>query len=196
MHATDYKTVSSIELSHYLQPWIFRLREYVICYREQWKTTIPPYQPVFMDGWSPDYQVDDQPLRRYELNILFHHLLPLWPFAYCCDRVLSVVVWCNVRASPRGEAGRGAPAREARETREVREPREARDTRGPPERAAPPPAVFAYDRDEPDLYPEQYSPYVRYPASHHVTCRALVALINNPITIRSLYWNYSIMACY
>lgn len=32
--------------------------------REQWKTTIPPYQPVFMDGWSPDYQVDDQPLRR------------------------------------------------------------------------------------------------------------------------------------
>ncbi|CAB3255129.1 unnamed protein product [Arctia plantaginis] len=32
--------------------------------REQWKTAIPPYQPVFMDGWSPDYQVDDQPLRR------------------------------------------------------------------------------------------------------------------------------------
>ncbi|XP_050678399.1 epidermal growth factor receptor kinase substrate 8-like isoform X2 [Leptidea sinapis] len=32
--------------------------------REQWKTTIPPYQPVFMDGWTPDYQVDDQPLRR------------------------------------------------------------------------------------------------------------------------------------
>ncbi|KAG7296903.1 hypothetical protein JYU34_019767 [Plutella xylostella] len=32
--------------------------------REQWKTSIPPYQPVFMDGWSPDYQVDDQPLRR------------------------------------------------------------------------------------------------------------------------------------
>ncbi|XP_041983376.1 epidermal growth factor receptor kinase substrate 8-like isoform X2 [Aricia agestis] len=32
--------------------------------REQWKTVIPPYQPVFMDGWSPDYQVDDQPLRR------------------------------------------------------------------------------------------------------------------------------------
>lgn len=32
--------------------------------REQWKTPIPPYQPVFMDGWSPDYQVDDQPLRR------------------------------------------------------------------------------------------------------------------------------------
>ncbi|CAG4981071.1 unnamed protein product [Colias eurytheme] len=32
--------------------------------REQWKTAIPPYQPVFMDGWTPDYQVDDQPLRR------------------------------------------------------------------------------------------------------------------------------------
>ncbi|CAH2987291.1 unnamed protein product [Chilo suppressalis] len=32
--------------------------------REQWKTPIPPYHPVFMDGWSPDYQVDDQPLRR------------------------------------------------------------------------------------------------------------------------------------
>ncbi|KAI8425492.1 hypothetical protein MSG28_011332 [Choristoneura fumiferana] len=24
--------------------------------REQWKANIPPYQPVFMDGWSPDYQ--------------------------------------------------------------------------------------------------------------------------------------------
>lgn len=34
------------------------------CCREQWKASIPPYQPVFMDGWSPDYQVDDQPLRR------------------------------------------------------------------------------------------------------------------------------------
>ncbi|XP_068624817.1 epidermal growth factor receptor kinase substrate 8-like protein 1 isoform X3 [Battus philenor] len=33
--------------------------------REQWKTPIPPYQPVFMDGWSPDYQVDEQPLRRH-----------------------------------------------------------------------------------------------------------------------------------
>ncbi|XP_026317098.1 epidermal growth factor receptor kinase substrate 8-like protein 1 isoform X2 [Hyposmocoma kahamanoa] len=99
--------------------------------REQWKTTIPPYQPVFMDGWSPDYQVDDQPLRR---------------------------------ASPRGEAGRGAPAREVREVREVREAREAREareSRGAPERAAPPPAVFAYDRDEPDLYAEQYSPNTR-----------------------------------
>lgn len=81
-------------------------------------------------------------------------------------------MWCNVRASPRAEAGRGAPAREPREGREVRE------ARGAPERAAPPPAVFAYDRDEPDLYAEQYSPYVRYPA-YPVTCCAYVALVNH-----------------
>ncbi|XP_047037001.1 epidermal growth factor receptor kinase substrate 8-like isoform X3 [Helicoverpa zea] len=36
--------------------------------REQWKTAIPPYQPVFMDGWSPDYQVDDQPLRSRNMR--------------------------------------------------------------------------------------------------------------------------------
>lgn len=32
--------------------------------REHWRAAVPPYQPVFSDGWSPDYQLDDQPLRR------------------------------------------------------------------------------------------------------------------------------------
>lgn len=95
-------------------------------------------------------------------------------------------MWCNVRASPRGEAGRGAPAREAREAREVREAREARESRGAPERAAPPPAVFAYDRDEPDLYAEQYSPYVRYPA-YPVTRCAIVALVSHRFITQSLF---------
>uniref|UniRef100_A0A2H1WME9 SFRICE_007990 n=1 Tax=Spodoptera frugiperda TaxID=7108 RepID=A0A2H1WME9_SPOFR len=74
--------------------------------REQWKTTIPPYQPVFMDGWSPDYQVDDQPLRR---------------------------------SSPRRSSG------------------------GRAELAAAEPAAYErYERDEPDMYAEQYAPYPRY----------------------------------
>ncbi|KAJ8707561.1 hypothetical protein PYW08_010813 [Mythimna loreyi] len=73
--------------------------------REQWKTTIPPYQPVFMDGWSPDYQVDDQPLRR---------------------------------SSPRRSSG------------------------GRAELAAAEPAGYErYERDEPDLYADQYTPYPR-----------------------------------
>ncbi|KAH9644958.1 hypothetical protein HF086_003288, partial [Spodoptera exigua] len=73
--------------------------------REQWKTTIPPYQPVFMDGWSPDYQVDDQPLRR---------------------------------SSPRRSSG------------------------GRAELAAAEPAAYErYERDEPDMYAEQYAPYPR-----------------------------------
>uniref|UniRef100_A0A2A4JLG5 SAM domain-containing protein n=1 Tax=Heliothis virescens TaxID=7102 RepID=A0A2A4JLG5_HELVI len=74
--------------------------------REQWKTAIPPYQPVFMDGWSPDYQVDDQPLRR---------------------------------SSPRRSSGeRGGEA----------------GARGGD-------AYERYERDEPDLYAEQYAPYAR-----------------------------------
>lgn len=28
-------------------------------YREQWKGNVPPYHPIFMDGWSPDYPVSD-----------------------------------------------------------------------------------------------------------------------------------------
>ncbi|KAJ8678806.1 hypothetical protein QAD02_014593 [Eretmocerus hayati] len=28
--------------------------------REQWKGHVPPYHPVFMDGWSPDYPVPDE----------------------------------------------------------------------------------------------------------------------------------------
>lgn len=27
--------------------------------REQWKGSVPPYHPIFMDGWSPDYPVND-----------------------------------------------------------------------------------------------------------------------------------------
>ncbi|XP_065226495.1 epidermal growth factor receptor kinase substrate 8-like protein 2 isoform X1 [Planococcus citri] len=27
--------------------------------REQWKGNVPPYHPIFMDGWSPDYPVSD-----------------------------------------------------------------------------------------------------------------------------------------
>lgn len=27
--------------------------------REQWKGSVPPYHPIFMDGWSPDYPVSD-----------------------------------------------------------------------------------------------------------------------------------------
>lgn len=32
-----------------------------VCYREQWKGHVPAYHPVFMDGWSPDYPVVDEP---------------------------------------------------------------------------------------------------------------------------------------
>lgn len=28
-------------------------------FREQWKGSVPPYHPIFMDGWSPDYPVSD-----------------------------------------------------------------------------------------------------------------------------------------
>nr|XP_026501699.1 epidermal growth factor receptor kinase substrate 8-like protein 1 isoform X2 [Vanessa tameamea] len=82
--------------------------------REQWKTTIPPYQPVFMDGWSPDYQVDDQPLRR---------------------------------ASPRrNEAGRGTDGAMVEEEGAGRADRSE---------------GYGYDRDEPDLYGEQYASFPR-----------------------------------
>ncbi|CAG9570244.1 unnamed protein product [Danaus chrysippus] len=81
--------------------------------REQWKTTIPPYQPVFMDGWSPDYQVDDQPLRR---------------------------------ASPRrSEAGRGGTGGLEEGIREGADRADG----------------YGYEREEPDLYGEQYTPYSR-----------------------------------
>ncbi|XP_062532547.1 epidermal growth factor receptor kinase substrate 8 isoform X4 [Bombyx mori] len=79
--------------------------------REQWKTQIPPYQPVFMDGWTPDYQVDDQPLRR---------------------------------SSPRrSELGRGTMERgvERSEGGQV--------------------AGFTFEREEPEIYNEQYAPFAR-----------------------------------
>lgn len=79
--------------------------------REQWKTVIPPYQPVFMDGWTPDYQVDDQPLRR---------------------------------SSPRRSEGARPPALAPLAPL------------GPLDR---PDAAF--EREEPDLYNEQYAPYPR-----------------------------------
>lgn len=28
--------------------------------RDQWKGHVAPYHPIFMDGWSPDYQVVDE----------------------------------------------------------------------------------------------------------------------------------------
>ncbi|OWR49099.1 hypothetical protein KGM_200102A, partial [Danaus plexippus plexippus] len=84
--------------------------------REQWKTTIPPYQPVFMDGWSPDYQVDDQPLRR-----------------------------ASPRRSEAGRGGTGALGEEA-----IREGADRADG-------------YGYEREEPDLYGEQYTPYSRNP---------------------------------
>lgn len=31
-----------------------------IIYREKWKGKVPPYHPVFMDGWSPDYPVTEE----------------------------------------------------------------------------------------------------------------------------------------
>lgn len=30
------------------------------CFRDQWKSHVPSYHPVFMDGWSPDYPVIDE----------------------------------------------------------------------------------------------------------------------------------------
>lgn len=50
-------TSKETELWHSLgDPWLIP--------REQWKSPVPLYQPVFMDGWTPDYQVDDQPIQR------------------------------------------------------------------------------------------------------------------------------------
>lgn len=89
--------------------------------REQWKTTIPPYQPVFMDGWTPDYQVDDQPLRRL---------------------------------SPRrSDGGRGAGERVP----------DLPGGAGVPvgDGAGVGGGGGRYERDEPDIYNEQYSPYSR-----------------------------------
>ncbi|KAJ2946373.1 hypothetical protein O0L34_g12411 [Tuta absoluta] len=94
--------------------------------REQWKTPIPPYQPVFMDGWTPDYQVDDQPLRRPSLR--------------------------------RNEPSRPEQERERERDHVERE----RDRDRAPDRAD----GYAYDRDEPDLYGEQYAPYTRNPRVH------------------------------
>lgn len=30
-------------------------------FRDQWKGHAAPYHPIFMDGWSPDYQITDEP---------------------------------------------------------------------------------------------------------------------------------------
>ncbi|KAK9497970.1 hypothetical protein O3M35_003862 [Rhynocoris fuscipes] len=38
--------------------------------REQWKGKVPPYRPVFMDGWSPDYSVTDEVDERRELSLV------------------------------------------------------------------------------------------------------------------------------
>lgn len=35
--------------------------------RDQWKSPVQPYQPVFMDGWSPNFPViDENPQPRFE----------------------------------------------------------------------------------------------------------------------------------
>lgn len=37
-------------------------------FRDQWKGHVPPYHPVFMDGWSPDYTVMDEAETSIELK--------------------------------------------------------------------------------------------------------------------------------
>ena len=46
-------------------------------FREKWKGKVPPYRPVFMDGWSPDYPVTDEIDDRRELVPLSNSIAPV-----------------------------------------------------------------------------------------------------------------------
>lgn len=44
--------------------------------REKWKGKVPPYRPVFMDGWSPDYPVTEEIEDRRDLGPLSNSVTP------------------------------------------------------------------------------------------------------------------------
>lgn len=62
-------TSKETELWHSLgDPWLIP--------REKWKGKVPPYHPVFMDGWSPDYPVTEEIDDRRDLVLVGNSVTP------------------------------------------------------------------------------------------------------------------------